>query len=132
MTDDEDRIRRTLAEYSHRVDDGRFDQLEELFTEDARFLVLGSVHQGRAAIRSYLESVQGDGSRGKHVTTNSIVDVDGDTASVVTDYLLVRPTSSGVGIVAAGRYHDELARQPDRWRFTSRTISMLGDQGTGC
>ena len=45
-----------------------------------------------------------------------------------TDYLFVRPGADGLAIVAAGRYHDRLVRQGTRWRFTERTITMLGDE----
>ena len=51
--DDEDLIRRTIAEYSHRCDDGRFDELCDLFTEDARLLGPGTVSEGREAIFGY-------------------------------------------------------------------------------
>ena len=60
-----------------------------------------------------------------HVTTNSLVDVDGDTATATTDYLFVRPTADGLAIIAAGRYHDQLVRDEARWRFRERTITML-------
>ena len=41
---------------------------------------------------------QADGRRGMHVTSNSLVDVDGDgTATAATDYLFVRPTDGGSG-----------------------------------
>ncbi len=130
--DDEDLIRRTIAEYSHRWDDGLLDDFADLFTEDARLLVLGTVAEGREAIRDYMKRV-GDAGRGLHVTTNTLVDVDGDSADAVTGYLFVRQGPSGPGIVAAGRYHDQLVRDPDRWRFSVRAISMLepADRGAG-
>ena len=129
--DDEDLIRRTIAEYSHRCDDGRFDELCDLFTEDARLLGPGTVSEGREAIFGYLSTVQAEGRRGMHVTTNTLVDVHGGSADAVTDYLFVRQTPTGPGIVAAGRYHDRLLRGPDRWRFTERSISMLGPADRG-
>ena len=62
--EDEDQIRRTLAEYCQLLDDGRFDQWADLFTEDARLVLLGQVTTGRDAIRDYMMGVQPDGSRG--------------------------------------------------------------------
>lgn len=127
MRDDEDRIRSTLSEYSQRCDDGRFEEWAALFTEDARFVMAGNVTEGRDAIRKYMEKVQPPGSRGKHVTTNSLIDVDGDTATAATDYLFVRPTDGGIAIIAAGRYYDRLVRDGTEWRFHEREITMVGD-----
>jgi uncharacterized protein (TIGR02246 family) len=128
--DDEDQIRRTIAEYSHRWDDGSLDEFADLFTEDAQLLVMGTVNEGRDGIREYMKRV-GDAGRGLHVTTNVLVDVEGDSANAVTGYLFVRQGPTGPGITAAGRYHDQLVRGPDRWRFSIRAISMLvaGDRG---
>jgi uncharacterized protein (TIGR02246 family) len=131
---DEDQIRRTLAEYSHACDDGRFDDLADLFAPDARLSVLGNVASGRDAIRTSLAGAQPEGRRGVHITANTVVDVDGDSATAETDYLFVRATGVGaVEVVAAGRYRDTLVRHPDRWRFAVRAISILGvpDGGGG-
>ncbi len=123
--EDEDQIRRTLARYSQWCDDGRFDEWAELFTEDAQFIVSGSVTEGRDAIRRYMQSVLPPGSRGKHMTANTLIEVGGDTATATTDYLFVRATTEGPRIVAAGRYDDRLVRDGTRWRFRERAISML-------
>lgn len=131
MGEDEDQIRRTLSEYSQRCDDGRFDEWAELFTEDARFVLSGSVTEGRDSIRKLMISMMPPERRGQHVISNSLVDVDGDAATASTDYLFVRPTPDGPTIVAAGRYRDLLARHGRGWRFRERAISMLGDPGGG-
>jgi uncharacterized protein (TIGR02246 family) len=125
--EDEDGIRRTISEYSQRCDDGRFDVWSELFTEDGRFVVAGNATVGREPIRKMMEAMLPPGSRGKHITSNTIVDIDGHRAASSTDYLFVRPTPTGPTIVAAGRYHDRLVREGTHWRFEERTITMLGD-----
>lgn len=128
MTEDQDQIRRTLAEYCQLLDDGRFDQWADLFAEDARLVLLGKVTTGRDAIRSYMMKVQPDGSRGLHMTANSVVDADGDVATAATDYMFVRPSGEGLAIIAAGRYHDRLVRGRTRWRFSEREITMVAAQ----
>jgi uncharacterized protein (TIGR02246 family) len=125
VREDEEAIGRTLGEYSQHCDDGRFDEWADLFTADARFVLAGTVTEGRDAIKEYMMTVQAAGRRGMHVTTNSLVDVDGDTATATTDYLFVRPTPDGLAIIAAGRYHDRLVRDETRWRFRERSITML-------
>jgi uncharacterized protein (TIGR02246 family) len=125
--EDEQQIRRTLGEYSQRLDDGRFDEWSDLFADDARLVLMGRVTEGRDAIRNYMMTVQGEGRRGMHVTTNSLIEVDGesDGATATTDYLFVRPTAEGIGVVAAGRYLDQLVRHDGRWRFQVREITLL-------
>lgn len=125
--EDEDRIRRTIAEYSQRCDDGRFGEWSELFAEDGRFVVAGNATQGREPIRTMMEAMLPPGSRGKHITSNTIIDLHGDRASASTDYLFVRPSATGPVIVAAGRYHDRLVREGARWLFEERAITMLGE-----
>ncbi len=127
MGDDETEIGRTLAEYSQLCDDGRFDEWASLFTEDASFVVADRVTEGRSAIRSYMAELQPAEARGKHVISNSLVELDGATAMVTTDYLFVRRDTEGLGILAAGRYYDRLVRDGRRWLFHRRTITMLGD-----
>lgn len=125
MKEDEEAIRRTLSEYSQHYDDGRFDEWAELFTVDARLVLAGTVTEGRDAIRKHMMPIQTAGGPCMHVTTNSLVDVDGDAATATTDYLFVRPTKGGLAIIAAGRYHDSLVRDGMRWRFRERSITML-------
>jgi 3-phenylpropionate/cinnamic acid dioxygenase small subunit len=124
--DDEDQVRRTLAGYCQFLDDGDFDRWIELFAEDARLVFADQVADGRRSIRTLMERMQPPEGRGKHITANILIDVEADSATARTDYLFVRPSGRGPVPVAIGRYDDELVRDGDRWRFTTRTISILG------
>ena len=66
---------------------------------------------------------------GQHVTYNSVIDIAEDalTARAWTDFLYMSKTDDGFRTSNAGRYHDRLVREPDRWRFAARTIVFLGD-----
>ena len=127
--EDEHQIHRTLGAYCQHYDDGRFDEWADLFTDAAAFEFPGRRARGREAIRSLMETVHAAGPGGKHMTANTLVDVDGDSASATTDYLFVQPEGGGLAIVAAGRYHDRLVRSDGRWRFAERVITMVGDEG---
>ena len=129
--DDETRISATLAAYSQLLDDGLFGPWSELFTEDAHLSFPGRDAEGREGIRALMEKVQPDGARGKHMTSNSTFEVNGDTAVGSTDYLFVRADAEGIGIVSAGRYHDTLVREGERWRFRERVITFLAPPGSG-
>jgi len=124
---DQEAIRRTLALYCQLCDDGRFDEWADLYTEDATFAVMGRTYEGRAAIQGFIEKGQPPERRGKHVCANSLIDVEGDTARAVTDYVFVARAEGSFAITSSGRYHDRLVRCPDGgWRFADRRI-VFGD-----
>jgi uncharacterized protein (TIGR02246 family) len=121
----ESEIRRTLTRYCQRCDDGDFAAWAQLFEPDATFSVLGATHEGREAIRVFIEAAQPPEARGKHVIAQSDIDLhaNGDEATVVTDYLFL---SRARQVTSAGRYHDRLRRGDDgEWRFVSREIRFL-------
>ena len=88
--EDELALQRLLAEYCHRIDRGDFAALAELFTVDGSFAWGDDVATGRAELATWFEGRQPPHRRGKHVSVNPVVDVDGDRADVVSDYLFVR------------------------------------------
>jgi uncharacterized protein (TIGR02246 family) len=122
-------IRRLLAEYCHAYDDRRTDDFAALFADDAEFRVFGQVRSGRAEIHDHIGVQQPGMPPGQHVTYNTVIDIDpaGVTARAWTDFLYLRKDGDGHTISNAGRYHDRLVREPDRWRFQTRTIVFLGD-----
>lgn len=124
----EEQIRRTISGYCQLCDDGRFDEWADLFTDDARFHVLGRTHEGRPAVQAFIEGGQPPERRGRHVAVNPIIVVDDERhARAWTDYVFVGRSGSGFAITSVGRYHDRLVRGADRWRFELREIVFLGD-----
>ena len=130
MGDEEDGVRRTLSGYCQHLDDGDFDRWIELFTDDAVLRFADRTAEGRPAIRQFMEQVQPPEGRGKHITANSLVEVDGGSATAHTDYLFVRPTPRWLVPVATGRYYDELVRDGGGWRFRRRHITLLDPSGS--
>ena len=128
MADAESDIRRLIAEYCHRYDDGDSAGFAALFTTDATFTVFGTTRVGRDEIRDTGTQRPGQ-APGQHVSYNSVIDVapDGETARAWTDFLYLTKEADDFAITRAGRYHDRLVRDPDRWRFQSRVIVFLGD-----
>lgn len=125
---DLEQIRNTLARYCHLIDDGRFDDWAELFTPDGTFSVLGQTYRGRDEIKGFIGGALTPERRGKHITANSAIEVQGDTARAWSDIIFFSPAGSGLGITAAGRYEDRLVRQDGRWRFAARDVRLLGEQ----
>ena len=124
MSNDESAIRRLLADYCHLLDDGRFDEWIALFDEDVVFVVMGNRLRGRDDVRSFIEPTQQEDDRGQHMLSEPVIEVDGDTAWVATDYVFVSRANT---ILSSGRYLDVMRRAPDRWCFASREIVFSGD-----
>lgn len=124
MSDDESAIRRLLADYCHLLDDGRFDEWIALFDEDVVFVVMGNRLRGRDDVRSFIEPAQQEDARGQHMLGEPVIEVDGDTARVATDYVFVSRANT---ILSTGRYLDVMRRAQDRWCFVSREIVFSGD-----
>lgn len=129
----EESIRRTLALYCQLCDEGRFDEWAELYVDDAELHVMGTTHRGRTAIRAFIEKGQPPERRGKHVCANPVIDLDesATTAWAVTDYVFVARGAQGLTITSAGRYHDRLVLDGDRWRFARREIVFMGETPVG-
>lgn len=121
-----------LAEYCHSIDSGETERWTALFDVDARFTIddLGELH-GPANISVFvdgaLNSLREHGISGiNHRTVNSVIDLDGDRASVTSDFAVVVPAPGGFATAALGRYLDELSHDGDRWHFVARRITWFG------
>lgn len=122
---DELAIRGVLAAYCHRVDDARTAELLELFTADGAFVRGAREIVGHAALQAFFGRSQGltPEKRGRHLTLDPEIEVDGDRARVEADYLYLGMVDGKITPVLAGRYHDELVRGADgRWRFFRRVV----------
>ena len=134
---------RELVERSVRaVDDGDAAALADLFEDDGVLQLAGTVFAGRAAL---LAMFGGGANRPRwtepgglllqpgsmHLTTNPVIDVDGDLATAETDMVtFVRGDDGRSRITLLARYRDRLRRGADgRWRLSSRTGVSLGKPG---
>jgi ketosteroid isomerase-like protein len=140
-------IREVLERYMRYNDDRAADLIAELFDEDAIFQVVGQLVKGREAIRVFFG---GDGEQPKpwtepgellkqpasvHLSSNPVIDVDGDTATSELDFFVVSRGDDGRARSSlVGRYRDHLRRLDDgRWVITTRvgvSVARPGNAGT--
>ena len=129
--EDIEAIKALKARYCARCDDGYdSDGIAELYTEDAVWdggNTFG-VREGREAIRKHFEAAASRVSIARHHVMNPVIEVDGDTAWVATDFAFVSRANT---ILSTGRYLDAMCRSPDRWRLASREIVFSGDTPVG-
>lgn len=121
----EQQIRRLLAEYCFHCDDGKFDQLVDCFTTDAEFVFGGHVKTGHAAMRRFFEATGAPEMRGKHMQANIVIEIHGTTASALSDYVFFGWVGLGLIPQYAGRYRDDLRFDNGRWKLSRRQVISL-------
>jgi 3-phenylpropionate/cinnamic acid dioxygenase small subunit len=110
------------------LDDGRFDEWGELFTESAQFHVDGRTYAGRGDIQAFIEKDLPPDSRGRHLDGNPLIELDSwnGTANVWSDFVFVDRVGAVIGL---GRYHDVMERGTDKtWRFIVRELVEPGGE----
>ena len=135
IVEEKEAIRDVLSAYCFYVDDGKFDEWADLFSQDAVFDAgpQGKM-QGRTAIKDFIAKAvptQGEGPARKHCTMNSMIQVNGTEAKVDSYIIVVREADQGIMTSLAGRYEDLLVKQGETWRFKVRKIhfDIAGDLG---
>ena len=129
LLEEKDAIREVLAEYCFRLDDGRFAEMAALFTEDGIWDTAFGKATGRAGIAGLARDIRaraGDNRpRAIHLVTNIVVALNGDTATVRSNWTVVQNSPSGPKIGSGGGYADEMVKQNGRWLFRYRKIDRF-------
>lgn len=127
--EDKNAIREVLAEYCFRLDGGRFDEMAALFTEDGTWETAFGSATGHAAIAAHARGLRSGPPqprpRGIHLTTNIVVALDGDRATVRSNWIVATNSPDGPKIGSGGGYADQMVRTPGGWRFKHRTIDRF-------
>ncbi|MDP6707364.1 MAG: nuclear transport factor 2 family protein [Alphaproteobacteria bacterium] len=130
---DTEAIRRLRNRYHQCINDGLYDEIPLLFTEDASldFSYIGKT-QGRAKITKFFAVTPDVLPFIKQFIHNHIIDIDGDGGTGVS-YMEARTVNKGIAYVVAGRYDDEYVREADGWKFKTMNFeayyTVPHDQG---
>ncbi|WP_098730044.1 nuclear transport factor 2 family protein [Brevibacterium epidermidis] len=112
------------ARYCQALDDGRWEDLADTFTEDGAFVGL-STARGRAEMLEFFPQLNSSTvTSWWHFSSNETVQLDGDTATGTT-WLLQPCVVDGESQIAAGRYEDTMVRTAHGWRFQERRVSFF-------
>jgi 3-phenylpropionate/cinnamic acid dioxygenase small subunit len=124
-------IRDLVARYNANGDAGRFDQVVELFAEDARMEIGDGLppRVGREEIRTIFTGVRDGAASGdhpvylRHCTSTLQIDlVDEETATSRCYFFVL----TAVGLDHWGRYVDGYTRSGGVWRFSHRRVTTDG------
>jgi uncharacterized protein (TIGR02246 family) len=120
---DKDEIRELLARYCFALDADRFEEMAALFTPDGVWETAFGTGTGRDGIVAQARSIAtGERPRRAHLTTNIVIDLDGDSATARSNWVVIMNTPAGPAIGSGGAYADRLAKVDGRWFFKHRTI----------
>jgi hypothetical protein len=131
---DKDAIRELLARYCFLLDGFRLGEFAALFTADGEWISRNGQATGPEGIERLLRGLVPEpapGRRRKHFTANIIIELAGDSAKVVSNFLVVRDSETGPAIAVAGTYDDTVVRTAEGWKFKSRRLShdIAGESG---
>lgn len=118
-------IRRLVHSYAHAFDKRDLQRFMSLWTEDAVWSIgPGHEAQGRTAIKESTEDVWRDMAASHHWSSNSVIDVDGDTAVAATDVHAVAQGADGSWTQTAATYRDTYRRVDGTWLFEQRLTDI--------
>lgn len=123
LVEDQLEIAQLRARYCHLLDESRWDEFVDLFTDDGVFEGLEAV-SGRDELHAFFsQRVPKIAEDFWHFCTNGTIEVNGETATgrISMEYL---STTKGVSYISAGHYDDVLRHVDGRWRFASRKITF--------
>lgn len=130
--EDKDAIREVMARYCHALDACRFADVAGLFLPEGEWTTDYGSAIGRDKIEKLLSDTvpkKGEGPQRKHYITNTVIELDGDEARAVSDYLIIRESENGLIPVMGGTYKDRFARDGGRWFFSRKELvhDIVGD-----
>lgn len=132
-TEDREAIRELLAVYCFHLDGGEHEAMAALFTEDGTWETAFGTGTTRPGIVAQLRKIaalsSGPRPRRAHLTTNIVIDLNGDTASVRSNWTVVENSTSGPRISSGGEYRDQLVKQGGTWLFRHRKIDRFIAEG---
>jgi len=127
--DDKETVREVLAEYCFRLDDGPFDEMAALFTEDGTWDTAFGSATGRAAIAELARSMRSGAPqprpRGIHLVTNIAIRIEGSRATVRSNWIVAQNSPEGPKIGSGGGYVDDMVKTDSGWRFRTRKIDRF-------
>ena len=114
-----------VARHSLWVDEGRYDETDQLFTEDVVVKSPRGEVQGIGALIELVRSSHDTYARTLHSKSNLIIEVDGETATVRAHDIAVFVIDDKTEAIAAGFHRYGARRTEDGWRFDHLVVTPV-------
>ena len=124
---DRDEILNLMAKYCHLYDDGKLEDWVQLFTHGA-YTFMKKRFAGIQEIGDWI--IPTSVRRGtRHVVFNVFIEIDGDRATAVSDFITVPRDATRTFKVDSpeavwGRYDDVFVRIDGTWWFSERVVTV--------
>ncbi|GAB92357.1 nuclear transport factor 2 family protein [Gordonia rhizosphera] len=118
------------ARYCHSVDAGDTDAWVDCFTDDGilEFVADGVAHRGHDELRAFVTRFSRRRGVTHHFTTDLEIRAETENRWRARSSLLLVAAGDPSTLVMSGRYHDDVVRTENGWRFRSRRL--VADQGS--
>lgn len=123
-------IQQILTDYSTAVDSQQFEDLDRVFTPDARidYSATGGIIGDLSEVKAWLAQVLPAFSAYCHLVGNHDIRVDGDTATTRSLCLNPMQTPDNSTFLLGLWYSDTWILTDDGWRVTTRTLERCFDK----
>ena len=129
MTSAHEEIRNLLGRYCEAMDAADWDAVGALFADAALTDDAGhEIARGAAAVSALyggMVRLHDASPRTRHLTTNPVIELDGDGATCRSSFLVLQQVQGGpLQVIAAGRYRDRFTCASGAWRFAERAFHL--------
>jgi hypothetical protein len=116
-----------LSVLGRSLDEHRFDDLEDVFTEDATAVTPGGTQNGRAGLIAQARANHEAYDRLQHQISSILIDVDGDRATVRANLMGTFAHSADPKPVRqlGGLYRCSAVRTEKGWRFDDLQVTPI-------
>lgn len=125
-------IRELMGRYCFLLDAGDMDGMAALFTPDGVWHTDFGKGEGRQGIADHgrsLRSHSGPRPKAVHLCTNIVIDLNGDSADVRSNWTTVQNSDTGPKIGSAGAYFDKMVKVDGKWFIQHRRIDRFIAEG---
>lgn len=115
------------------LDERRFDESASIFTPDATVSTAGGRAEGLAALTAQAERNHARFARTQHVTSNVLIDLAGDVATVRANLVVTfvhSDTDPEPTFTLGERYNLEAVRTSLGWRFSRVEVTPVWRSGS--
>lgn len=123
-----DEVRAALLEYC-RLNDvlTEVDALVDLYTDDAVLTNPAGRHEGKVAIRTYLENFfDGSVTFSRHHALQPVITIPEPGVAHIDAYFIALLGKNGSSNIAIGRYDDTLVKTDAGWRYSVKNNVIVG------
>lgn len=114
---DRSELAELVARHSVWLDELRYDESEQLFTDDVAVKSLRGEASGIEALVQIARKGHDAYARTMHNKSNLVIAIDGDTATVRANDIAVLVGHDKTEQIAAAVHHYRARRTPEGWRF---------------